>query len=176
MLLGSRTIFSGRIITLNLETVELPDGTRSELEIVHHPGGAAVVAVDAAQRVCVLRQFRHAAGGWVWELPAGKLEPGEPPDITAARELQEEAGVTARRWSALGEYVSSPGILTERVHLFLAMDLQAVSAAPEAGEVFEVHWLPMNEAIDKVHSGEFADGKTGLGLLKAARVLARIES
>ncbi len=169
MLLHSTQVFAGRIVTLNLETVELPDGTRCELEIVHHPGGAAVVAINQQQEVCLLRQYRHAAGGWVWELPAGKLEPNEPPLITAQRELQEEAGVEAKCWQSLGHYVSSPGILTERVHLFRATDLRAVTAAPEAGEVFEVHWVALAQALARIDSGEYSDGKTCLGILKAAR-------
>src|SRR5258708_35582252 len=90
-----RTVFTGRVITVNVETVRLPNGHRAELEIVHHPGGAAVVAIDAELRVCLLRQYRHAIGGWVWELPAGKLEPPEPAPHTARREVLEEAGVEA---------------------------------------------------------------------------------
>ena len=82
-----RTVFRGRVITVNVETVRLPNGHVTDLEIIHHPGGAAVVAIDAAGRVCLIRQFRHAAGGWIWELPAGKLEPQEPPLETARREL-----------------------------------------------------------------------------------------
>ena len=171
MLLRARKIFQGKIVTLNLETVELPDGTQAELEIVHHPGGAAVVAIDDQRRVCLLRQFRHAVGGWIWELPAGKLEPGEPAESTARRELQEEAGVEARHWQSLGQYVSSPGILTERVHLFLATGLRAVTATPESGEVFEVHWVEFAAALQRVQDGEYNDGKTGLGLCKAAACL-----
>ena len=79
-----RTVFRGRVITVNLETVRLPNGHVTDLEIIHHPGGAAVVAIDAADRVCLIRQYRHAAGGWLWELPAGKLEAREPPLETAA--------------------------------------------------------------------------------------------
>src|SRR3989304_680585 len=93
-----RMIFKGRIIRLTLDTVQLPNGATAGLEIVHHPGGAAVVALDAAGRVCLLRQYRHAAGGWMWELPAGKLDGGEPPLTTAQRELQEEAGLHAAHW------------------------------------------------------------------------------
>lgn len=173
MLLHARKIFQGRIVTLTIETVHLPSGSEAELEIVHHPGGAAVVAVDEQKRVCLLRQYRHAAGGWMWELPAGKLEPDEPPEATARRELQEEAGVAALQWRPLGQYVSSPGILTERVHLFLATALQLVAAALEAGEVLEVHWIDLALALQRVHSGEYSDGKTAVGLFRAAAMLAQ---
>ncbi|MEZ5487016.1 MAG: NUDIX hydrolase [Steroidobacteraceae bacterium] len=176
MLIAKREIYAGRVVRLNVETVELPNGHRTDLEILHHPGGAAVVAIDAGQRVCLLHQFRHAAGGWIWELPAGKLEPGEPPAATVRRELAEEGGVRARHWEELGWYISSPGVFTERIYLYLATDLEPAMHAPEDGEVFEVHWLPFDQAIDKVHSGEFTDGKTCLGLLKARHRLHRHEA
>ena len=172
MLLATREIYRGRVVRLNIETVELPNGHRADLEILHHPGGAAIVAVDAQRRVCLLRQFRHAAGGYIWELPAGKLEPQEPPEVTAHRELIEEGGVEARRWRSLGSYLSSPGVFTERIHLYLATELIPARIAPEAAEVFEVHWLPLEEAVRSVHGGEFTDGKTCLGLLKAQHIAA----
>ncbi|MDE2220196.1 MAG: NUDIX hydrolase [Gammaproteobacteria bacterium] len=167
-----RPIFKGRVITVNLETVRLPNGHRAELEIVHHPGGAAVVAIDDERRVCLLRQYRHAIGGWIWELPAGKLEPAEPALTTARRELIEEAGVEAGEWLALGDYVTSPGVFTETVNLFLARRLRTVTMAHEAGELIEVHWIPFSEACRRALSGELADGKTALGLLRAQAVLA----
>src|SRR5215472_2764273 len=102
--------FSGRVVSLTTEEVLLPNGHREVLEVVHHPGGAAVVAVDGEGRVCLLRQYRYVADGWVWELPAGKLEPDEPPEHTAQRELIEEAGVSARDWQSLGTCLSSPGV------------------------------------------------------------------
>lgn len=163
-----RTVFRGRVITVNVERVRLPNGHEAELEVIHHPGGAAVVAIDAQGRVCLLRQFRHAGGGYVWELPAGKLEPAEPPLETARRELIEEAGVSAGRWESLGEYLSSPGVFTEVIHLFLARDLAPAQAAPEESEVFEVHWLPFETVRRQALEGELRDGKTALGILRAA--------
>lgn len=166
------TVFTGRVITVNIETVRLPNGHVADLEIIHHPGGAAAVAVDEQRRVCLIRQYRHAAGGWIWELPAGKLEPHEPPLATVQRELIEEAGVSARRWTALGPYISSPGVFTEVVHLFLAQELQPATLAREAAEVIEVHWLDLEQACRSALNGEYSDGKTALGLLRARALLA----
>jgi ADP-ribose pyrophosphatase len=172
-----RNVFHGRVLTLNLERVRLPNGRVAELEIAHHPGGAAVVAVDAEGRVCLLRQYRHAAGGWLQELPAGKLDGGEPALTCARRELEEEAGVRAGRWDKLGEYFSSPGVLTEVIHLYLARDLVPVDARPEEHEVFEAHWQPLDEAVGLAAGGHLKDGKSIIGLLWAqARLQAEGES
>lgn len=161
-------VFSGRVIEVNLERVELPNGTTASLEIVHHPGGAAVLALDAENRVCLLRQFRHAAGGWVWELPAGKIDNREPPLDTARRELEEEAGVAAGSWESLGDYLSSPGVLTEVVHLFLATGLTALPQRPEEHEVFEVHWLPFSDVLQMARCGELRDGKSLVAVFRAS--------
>ena len=170
-----RTVFRGRVITVNVETVRLPNGHVTDLEIVHHPGGAAIVAVDAAGRVCLIRQYRHAAGGWVWELPAGKLEPHEPPLQTAQRELSEEAGTSAQNWQSLGVIVSSPGVFTEIVHLYLALELDCAKMAHEAGELIEVHWVQMEDACARALHGDIDDGKTALGLLRARSVLESLQ-
>lgn len=173
MLHSRRSVFRGRIIELTLDEVELPNGNRAELEIVHHPGGAAVVALDGAGQVCLLHQYRHALGDWIWELPAGKLEPDEPPHETARRELLEEAGVSASRWDALGETISSPGVVTEVVHLYLARDLHPGREAREPHEVFERHWLPLGEAVERALAGDILDAKTVIGLVRARALLER---
>jgi ADP-ribose pyrophosphatase len=160
-------VFQGRAVRLDLERVVLPNGHEIELEIVRHPGGAATVALDEQDRVCLLRQYRHAAGGWLWELPAGKLDAGEAPQHTASRELAEEAGVTAADWTSLGRLVSSPGVFTEVVHLFLAQGLSATPTAPEPGECLEVHWVPRDQAVRRALDGDIDDGKTVVGLLRA---------
>jgi 8-oxo-dGTP pyrophosphatase MutT (NUDIX family) len=162
------TVFTGRVIQVNLERVQLPNGSIADLEIVHHPGGAAVVAIDANRNVCLLRQFRHAASGFLWELPAGKIDHPEPPLETARRELMEEAGVRAHRWEPLGDYVSSPGVFTEVVHLFLATDLERVPTRPEEHEVLEVHWKPLDEVVQMGLDGEIRDGKSLVGIFRAA--------
>jgi ADP-ribose pyrophosphatase len=161
-------VFSGRVIEVNIERVELPNGTTASLEIIRHPGGAAVLALDDANRVCLLRQFRHAAGGWVWELPAGKIDNREPPLATAQRELEEEAGVAADSWQSLGDYLSSPGVFTEVVHLFLATRLTQLAQRPEEHEVFEVHWLPFADVLQMARSGELRDGKSLVAVFRAA--------
>ena len=165
--------FRGRVIQVTTDQVELPNGHRALLEVVHHPGGAAVVALDAARRVCLLRQYRYVADGWLWELPAGKLEPNEPPLATAQRELAEEAGVSACQWHSLGMCLSSPGVFSERLHLFLALDLAVASLAHERAEVIEVHWLPLDEACGWALDGTTTDCKTALGLLRGRAVAGR---
>ena len=165
--------FRGRIIRVTTDEVLLPNGQRALLEVVHHPGGAAAVALDDEQRVCLLRQYRYVADGWLWELPAGKLEPHEPPLATAQRELAEEAGVSAQYWRSLGICLSSPGVFSERLHLFLATCTERVPArvAHERSEVIEVHWLPFGQACDWALDGTIADCKTALGLLRAREAL-----
>jgi 8-oxo-dGTP pyrophosphatase MutT (NUDIX family) len=170
-ILTTRGVFSGRVIQVNVERVELPNGNVADLEIIHHPGGAAIVALDAQQRVCLLRQFRHAANGYLWELPAGKIDNREPPLDTARRELAEEAGAQAACWESLGDYVSSPGVFTEVVHLFLATQLTHGNAQVEDHEVIEVHWKPLQEVLAMAVRGEIRDGKSLVGIFRAAAQL-----
>jgi 8-oxo-dGTP pyrophosphatase MutT (NUDIX family) len=165
--------FRGRIIRVTTDEVVLPNGHRTELEVVHHPGGAAVVAIDAQDRVCLLRQYRYVAEGWIWELPAGKLEPNEPPLVTAQRELVEEAGVSGEHWESLGSFLSSPGIFTEVLHLFFATGITPAAIAREAAEVIEVHWMPFAEALEWAVSGQIRDAKTAIGLVRAQYVRSK---
>jgi len=151
--------------------VELPGGRALELEVVRHPGGAAAVAVDSAGRVCLLRQYRHAGGGWLWEVPAGKRDPGEEPLATVQRELAEEAGVRAIRWTPLGSILTTPGFCDERIHLYLARELDRVPAMPGEHELLEVHWVELPEALEWARNGQIEDAKTLVALFRAAALL-----
>jgi 8-oxo-dGTP pyrophosphatase MutT (NUDIX family) len=166
-----KTIYTGDVVNLGIEEVLLPGGRHMALEVVRHPGGAAVVAIDDAERVCLLRQYRHASGGWLWELPAGKIDSCEGPEETALRELQEEAGLRADDWHKLGVTITTPGFCDERIHLFLARELTSVPSDHHAHEIIEIHWVPFNQALAWIQSGELCDAKTLIGLFLADRFL-----
>lgn len=162
-----RPVYAGEVVNLGLENVELPNGESLELEVVRHPGGAAIVALDHDNRICLLRQYRHAAGGWIWELPAGKIDQPEAPEQTARRELQEEAGLVADRWESIGSILTTPGFCDEKIHLYLARDLRSTDTGRHAHEVIEVHWVDYSLALEQINSGEIIDAKTLLGLMLA---------
>ena len=158
------SIYQGRVIELSVETTMLPNGQSVSLEIVHHPGGAAIVAVDEDRRLCMLRQYRHAAGGWIWELPAGKRESGEDPLQTAQRELEEETGLRAAAWFKLGTTLTTPGFCDEVIHLYMAQGLTAVAPHIETHELIECHWLPWAQACEWVYDGTLTDAKSIIGI------------
>jgi ADP-ribose pyrophosphatase len=170
----ARQIYKGRIVDLRVEQVTLPNGTSVELELMHHGGASAVVAVDGGERVILLRQYRHAAGGYIWELPAGILDsPGEPPEVCAARELREEAGVEAGELAHLGTIFTTPGFCDERIHLFLARRLTETAHGHEPDEVIaEIARIAFPEALAMIRRGDIVDAKTIAGLHLAAAALA----
>ena len=167
--ISRKSIYSGKLVDLGLESVELPNGLSVDLEIIKHPGGSAALAVNDANEVCLLRQYRHAAGGWIWELPGGLIEAGEQPQQCAQRELQEEAGIEARHWEPLLSFWSTPGFCTEKLHVFYASDLNQVPTQRDEHEVLEVHWLPVLNALELCDQGEIRDAKTLLGLYSLQR-------
>lgn len=160
--------YVGKVVQVCVQPFDFPDGSRAEMEVVRHPGGAAIVALNSADEVCLLRQYRHVFGAWVWELPAGKRDRNEAPLVTAQRELAEEAGLAAREWQVLGEMWSSPGVFDEVVHLYLARELTQVPSDTEAHELVEVHWLPLTQALALARTPEMVDAKTVMGLFRAA--------
>jgi ADP-ribose pyrophosphatase len=164
---ASRLIHRGRIIQVSTEVLRYGNGREHEMDFVRHPGAAAVVALDADNRVCLVRQYRHGIADFLWEIPAGKLDPGEAPDACAVRELAEETGVSARNWVALGLYLPAPGIFTEVINLYLARDLKVGKANPDADEEIEIAWRPFTEVMGMVQRGELNDGKTGMAMLRA---------
>jgi 8-oxo-dGTP pyrophosphatase MutT (NUDIX family) len=165
--IASNPVHQGRVIAVSTEILRYANGREHELDFVRHPGAAAVVAVDAASRVCFVRQYRHGVADFLWEIPAGKLDHGEAPEICAVRELAEETGVTARTWTPMGVFVPAPGIFTEVIHLYLARGLDIGVAAPDVDEELELQWLPLPEAVGKVQRGEWNDGKTAMALMRA---------
>jgi ADP-ribose pyrophosphatase len=168
-LVERRVIWQGGIGSFGLDTVVLPSGERAELAIFRHPGASAVVPFLDAEHVVMLRQFRHAAGGVIWEVPAGKLDPGEDPLACAARELAEETGYRAGRLVRTGSILTTPGFTDEKIHLFCAFDLVAGIAAPEAHEVIRTEVVALEHALAMIESGEISDGKTIAALFLAAR-------
>ena len=165
-------IFRGRIISLRQDEVVLPTGGRVTLDIVHHPGAAAIVAVDDGGAVALIHQFRHAAGGFIWEVPAGTLAPDESPDACARRELREETGLVAARWTALGSILTTPGFSDERIHLYLARELTESTAALDHDEVLTTSRIPLIRALGMIVSGEIEDAKSIAALYLAHAALA----
>lgn len=157
--------FSGRVLDLNVETHCLPDGRQSEFEIIRHPGGAAILPVLPDGRVLLIRQFRPAIGAMIYEIPAGRLEPGEPPLDCATRELQEETGYVASEVNSLGGFWSTPGFCDEYIHLFYARANDDAEQQLEPDEVIELCPMTLEEALSLIEKGEILDSKTLLSLL-----------
>jgi ADP-ribose pyrophosphatase len=165
----NKLIHKGRLIELHSERVYLPQGGHTYFDIVKHPGGAVIAAINESNEICLLQQWRHAIGETIWELPAGCLEPGEPPLATAKRELEEEAGVTAQQWADLGYICSSPGFSNELLYLFEAREIKKGTVKLDDAEQLEAHWLPLEQAYQMCLSGEIIDAKTLAVLLKLKR-------
>lgn len=167
---ATRRVYTGRVLNLDIDTVRFPDGSTGELEIIRHPGAAAVVPLasplgSADPVVLMLRQFRYAVGGPLWEIPAGRLESGESPESCARRELREEAGVQPGRLERLTTIWTTPGFTDEAIHLFLAADLTTVEVSREPDEFIEVVPRPLTDVLAAIKSGEISDAKTVVAIL-----------
>ncbi|MBS1241578.1 MAG: ADP-ribose pyrophosphatase [Gemmatimonadetes bacterium] len=163
--LSSTRPYAGRRISVDLDTVRFPDGSVGTLEMVRHPGASAVVPflddpADPDPRVILIRQYRHAADGYLWEIPAGTLDPGDTPDGCARRELREEAGCEAGTLEHLATIYTTPGFTDERIHLYAASGLHRVAQALEADEFLETHEVRWSEVGRMIRQGEIADGKS----------------
>ena len=171
---SSAELVRGRLVSVRTDKVRMPDDELAERDVVIHPGAVAVLALDDAGQVLLIRQYRHPVRRLLWEIPAGLRDvSGEPPWATARRELLEEAGYRARDWRVLADYYTSPGFSTERLRVFLARDLEFVPEAerdfvPEAEEAqLLIGWLPLDEAVRKVFAGDLHNGVAALGVLAA---------
>ncbi len=169
--LSRQDIYAGRVVTLHVDTVELPDGGTSIREIVDHPGGVAILALDGENRVSVVRQYRYAFGRTMLEIPAGKREAGEEPFLTAQRELQEEVGATAADWQALGTLIPSPGCYGETLHLYLARELTFGATNPDEDEFLECERMAFDELYRLCMDGTVQDAKTVAAVLKVKLLL-----
>lgn len=174
MQLAHRRVYTGKVVNLDVDQVRFPDGSRGELEIIRHPGAAAVVPVASDlgapdPTILMIRQYRYATGGDLWEIPAGRLaDPGEAPETCARRELQEEVGVTAGTVRRLTTVWTTPGFTDEAIHLFLATDLTPTAHAREVDEFIDVVPRTLSEVLEMISRGEVCDAKTVVGILYMA--------
>ena len=163
-LLSSRRVFQGKIVTLDVDQLIEPSGLKVEREVIRHPGAAVVLAVTDNDNVVLVRQYRHGAGELLLEAPAGTLDPGETPEEAACRELTEETGYFPHRIKKLMDFYPSPGILAERMHLFLATELESRIASLDEDESLEVVEMTKNDVLKLSFGKEIKDAKTIIAL------------
>lgn len=162
-LISSRTVYRGPVFWVTTDDVQEPGGVRARRDVIHHTGSVVVLAVDesrATPRVLLERQYRHAANDFLWELPAGRIDPGEKAPHAAKRELLEETGYTATNWRRILNFYASPGFVAETMSVYLATGLKAGPAHPEADEVIHKRLVPLPTALQMVMSGKIRDAKT----------------
>lgn len=160
----TKNVYTGKVVTLNIDTVTLPNGATIDLETIRHPGAAAVVPVKDDGTVVLIRQFRHAAGGFIYEIPAGKLHPGEDPLHCASRELEEEVGYRASSFELLSSIFTAPGFADEVIHVYKATGLTKGRQQLDPDEVLDIIEMPLLEAVNKIADGTIRDAKTIVGL------------
>ncbi len=163
----------GRVVKLFTENVTLENGVTINVDVIRHPGAAAIVPLTKAGQVILIWQYRHAVGGYLWEIPAGTLDPGETAETCAKRELVEETGYSADTWHRLGEIVPVPGYADERIHLFLATGLACATQHLDADEILHAHQVALTDAMSMIANGEIIDSKTINGLFLAHQWLSR---
>ncbi len=169
----SSRVYTGKIVSLDVDSVRFPDGSIGELEIIRHSGASAIVPFlsdpqGEDPQVLMIRQYRYAADGYLYEIPAGRLDKGESPRDCAARELKEETGCTAEHFDHLLTIYTTPGFTDEKIHLFMATGLVAGETKHEVDEFLDLHPMRLSRALEMVEAGEIQDAKTVIGLLFAA--------
>lgn len=173
--ISGETLYEGKVIALRVEEVELPDGNRAKRELIKHPGAVAVIAITAEGKLILVEQYRKALERSLIEIPAGKIDPGEAPEVTAVRELEEETGYGAKEFSYVQSFATSPGFADEVIHLYLAQGLYAIDnpAAGDEDEFIELLEVTIEQAEDMVATGEIFDAKTAFAVLYAKNLLAK---
>jgi ADP-ribose pyrophosphatase len=164
-------LYEGRVFKLLRENVTLNNGVTVDLDIIRHPGASAIIPLSGNDTVILIKQYRHAIGNFIWEIPAGTLDPNETPIECAKRELIEEIGFSANTWEKLGEITPVPGYSNERIHMFLAADLVPAKQDLDKDEVLDVHEVTIGKVIEMIHQGAIQDGKTISGLFMAINLL-----
>ena len=165
--LKSECVYNGKIMTVCRDDVEISDGKKSFREVVKHSGGVVILAIKDNNTVLLVKQFRYPIRQTVFELPAGKLEIGEDPDFASKRELEEETGYRAGKWTSLGFINTSPGFCDEKLYLYKAENLEFVGEHPDEGEIIKTFEFPLEEVIQMIKSGEINDAKTICTIMRA---------
>lgn len=172
-LISSETITENSIFTVTFDHAVDPDGFEIKRNIVHHKGSAVVMPVDAKKRILLVKQYRLPARAFIWELPAGKIDDGETALQAAKRELKEETGCRAKKWSKLADFWPSPGFLGEKMTIYLATELTEGEAAPMDDERIEKRWFSAKEIDEQIVKGKIIDAKTQIGFLRWMRYMKR---
>ena len=169
--LSSKSVFDGRILHITLDEIELPNGKKSKREVVNHPGGVTVAALDEENNLLFVRQFRYPYKEVVLELPAGKLEKGSTPLENGKRELMEETGAEGYSYISLGQLYPSPGYTSEIIHLYACKVKSLGSSNPDDGEFLNVEKIPLDKAVEMVLNNQIPDAKTQVAVLKTAMLI-----
>ena len=164
----SQPMYQGRAFSVRQDRVRLPNGAETKLDIVEHIGAVTILPVDADGNIWFVRQYRHAIGIEILELPAGTLEPGETPEVCADRETREEIGMGAKKFQKIGAFYLAPGYSTEFMHVFLATDLFDAPLAGDSDEFLAIERIPVKQVVNMIQTGKFIDGKT-LAVFQLAR-------
>lgn len=164
---NTQTIHSGRVFDFTVENVSLSNGVTVDLEVIRHPGASAIVPLNDDQEVILIKQYRHAVGNHIWEIPAGTFDGKEAPLVCAQRELVEETGFSASQWDHLGGIIPVPGYSDEHIHLFLARNLSPADQQLDQDEILEVHTIPFQQVVAMITEGKITDAKTIAGVFLA---------